>query len=247
MALVIRNLRKSDSKLIPSAPGRPGNFSLHQNASLPGQSLQSPTSLPARWKPSRWPPQLSSQTCLWAARMGCVAVGVVSPISVYCLSKSLSKARYKGRKEIRFFLSGENVKVTVQKNLWDRRCYCRSLENAVLPRGVLIDLSLFSLWYCLNFVRVDRQGCPKTLDQPCWVLTHSFLLTGQFLMGPVRATLCHSHQECLVLDFPELLVYFHCFSDLHIKPPVFNPSPHSWLKIVILKWWQFKEMNEKWH
>lgn len=104
----------------------------------------------------------------------------------------------------------------------DRRYHCRSLENAVLPGGMLRTCHSLVCDTAWIFVRVDNQGCPKTLDQPCRVLTHSFLFTGKFLMGPMGATLCHSHQEGHVLNFPEFLVYFHCFSDLHIKPPVFN-------------------------
>lgn len=125
-------------------------------------------------------PQVSSQMCPWAA------TGVVYPIPVYCSSKSLGQLWYK-RKEIQFFLLEER-----QGHRAGRRYYCRSLENTIFHRGMLIELSLFSQWCCWDLCLCGHPRVSPILDHPCCILTHSVLFTGKSLLGPMGATLSPS-------------------------------------------------------
>lgn len=105
MALVIRNLWKLYSKLILSAPGRPGDFFPHQNASpCYGTKPVISNFTPTIWKSKQMTPQLIFLSVPLSGRDGVYCKRSGLSISFYCSSKSLSQPRYK-RRGVRFLLS----------------------------------------------------------------------------------------------------------------------------------------------
>lgn len=105
MALVIRNLWKLYSKLIPRAPGRPGDFFPHQNASPCYRTKPIISNFtPTRWKSKQMTPQFIFLSVSLSRRDGVCCNQSSLSISFYCSSKSLSQPRYK-RRGVRFFLS----------------------------------------------------------------------------------------------------------------------------------------------